>query len=108
MSTARLTLGAVLGTVGSTAATITGVLDTVNTGAQMINDYVSNAAENQRLNMKADKIVVKKTIIERMALEQMNRRIEITKICSKSQDHQDLYQEAYNEFKNIFSDEDKA
>jgi hypothetical protein len=108
MTTARLTLGAVLGTIGSTASTVTGVLDSINTGAGMLNDYVTNAAENQRLNMKADKVVTKKTIIERMALEQMNRRIEITKICSKSKEHASLYQEAYDEFKDIFSDEEKA
>lgn len=105
MTTARLTLGAVLGTVGSTANTITGVLDSINAGASMLNDYVSNAAETQRLNIKADTKVLKKTIIERISLEQMERRINIEKTCSKSERHAQLYQEAYNEFKDLFTEE---
>ena len=106
MATARLTMGAVFGTVASTAATVTGLLDSVNAGAGMLNDYVNNAADSQRLNIIADKAVLKDVIIERISMEQMERRILVNKATSKSQEHADLYQAAYDKFKTLF-DEDK-
>lgn len=106
MASIRLTLGTVFGTVASTAATVTGLLDSVNAAAGMANDFVANAAEAQRKNIKADNAVLKKVIIERISMEQMERRIEINKATSKSALHADLYQEAYNEFKDLFAEEE--
>ena len=106
MATARLTMGAVFGTVASTAATVTGLLDSINAGAGMLNDYVTNAAEAQRMNIKADNAILKKVIIERISMEQMERRITINKTTSKSALHAELYQEAYDEFKDLFADEE--
>ena len=106
MATARLTMGAVFGTIASTAATVTGLLDSVNAGAGMLNDYVNSAADEQRKNIKADAAVLEKKIIERISKEQAERRIDINKFCTKSALHLELYQEAYDEFKELFSREE--
>lgn len=106
MATARLTMGAVFGTIASTAATVTGLLDSVNAGAGMLNDYVNSAAVEQRKNIKADAAVLEKKIIERISKEQAERRIDINKFCAKSDLHLELYQEAYDEFKDLFSREE--
>lgn len=103
-ATARLTIGAVFGSIAQTAGTVSNVLGAANSSVNMLNAYVEKAAKEQRMNYRADEKELANKIIERVSKEQVERRIELDKFCAQSDRHEKLYQEALEEYKDMFKD----
>lgn len=101
MSTTRLSFGAVLGTVQATANTITGALDAAAAGVGMLNSFVTQAADNQRIRQVADK----EDFIENLVMEKAQQRAEshlkADKFASKSAAHGEHYNKAYETFTTL-------
>lgn len=101
MSSTRLTLGAVLGTVQTTANTLTGTLEAVNAGVGMLNTFVTGAAENQRIRAIADKEVFVESLIKEKAMEESLADLKIKKYMSQSQDHAETFSSNYSKFQSL-------
>ena len=101
MSTTRLSFGAVLGTVQAAANTMTGALDAAAAGVGMLNSYVVQAAENQRLRQVADK----EDFIENLVMEKAQLRaesyIKAENFCAKSKLHNDHYNASYETYSKL-------
>lgn len=101
MSTSRLTFGAVLGTVQTTANTITSSLDVINSGVSMLTTYVSGAAENQRIRAIADKESFLENLTREKAYEEAASTLKVAKFCQQSADHLKFYTEAYETYSKL-------
>lgn len=101
MSTTRVSFGAVLGTVQSAAATITGALNAASDGIGMLNSFVTQAADNQRIRQIADR----EDFVEGLIMEKAEQRalayLKVEKFCTKSADHGKHYGSAYERFTNL-------
>lgn len=69
MATLRMTADSVLTTVSTTANTITDLVNSVGTGAKMINDFTTNAREQQLTNIKLGKVAFVDQAITSKAIE---------------------------------------
>ena len=101
MATSRLTFGAVLETVTTTATALTGALSAVSEGTQILGAFVSKAAEEQRYRHLADK----ESFIERLITEKSEERatanLAVERFIAKSASHAKHYEDAYNTFTAI-------
>lgn len=100
MST-RLTFGAVLGSVQSAANTVTGALDAASAGIGMLNSFVTQAADNQKIRQIADKEDFIETLIMEKAEQRATAHLKADKFCSKSADHSKHYNAAYDAFEKL-------
>lgn len=91
---ARMTLGAALGTVTTAANTLSATFDAANKGIGMINTFVSDAAENQRLRSIANKERFTEQLIEDFAMEDALRAIKIDDFCADA-DKKRHFEERY-------------
>ena len=93
MATARSTVGSLFTSVSKAADTITASLDAVTTGVGMINAYVNEQAESQRIRILIDKERNATRLIEEAALEEAVRadkiRSQITKSSAFEKDYND-------------------
>lgn len=103
MSTAnsRMTLAAILGTVRTSALTVTSTLDAVNKSAGMLNKAVSDAANRQEVRSKLDNAIFEKTLHQEKAQELTESRRRVEEYVKRSPRHAQLYQEAYDELATI-------
>lgn len=101
MSTTRLSFGAVLGTVQSTANAVTGALDAASAGIGMLNSFVTQAADNQRIRQVADKEDFVEALIMEKAEQRATAYLKVEKFVSKSPDHAKHYQGAYERFTQL-------
>lgn len=101
MSTTRLSFGAVLGTVQSTANAVTGALDAASAGIGMLNSFVTQAADNQRVRQIADKEDFVENLIMEKAEQRATAYLKVEKFCGKSPDHAKHYQGAYERFTQL-------
>lgn len=97
MSTARLTLGNILGAISTTANTVTSTLGAVNAGVDMINRSVDQAAKKQQLEQKLDLYLHQQTLVQEKAKELAESRVKVEDWMSKSNSHSEKFQLAYTE-----------
>lgn len=101
MSTSRMTLGAVLSTVQSTANTLTNTLDAANSAVGMLNTFVNSAAENQRIRAIADKETFIEDLIREKSFEEAQSGLKVEKFIAQSSAHRTHYQGAYDKFTEL-------
>lgn len=101
MASARMTVGTLLGTVNEVATSVSSIFDTATKSINMLNRYVSEAAEKQALRSIVDTHGFKERLVEEKTMETVTRKLEIKSFCSQSQHHADLYQATYNEFLSL-------
>ena len=101
MSTSRATFGALLSTVSTTANTVTKSLDVVTHAVSMASAFVQNAAQEQQLNILADKETFIEDLIRRKAKEQTDSTIAVQEFISLSKAHADAYESAYTKYTGI-------
>lgn len=101
MSTTRLSFSAVLGTVQATANTVTGALDAAAAGVGMLNSFVTQAADNQRLRQIADKEDFIEDLIREKGQQRTESDVKIAKFTSKSPDHLTAYKSHYSRFEKL-------
>ena len=100
---ARATLAAVLGTIQTTAHTVTSTLDAANKSVGMLNKLVTDAAKRQDVRSKLDMAIFTATVHQEKAQELTESRINVDNYVAKSPRHKELYQSAYNELAAILT-----
>ena len=103
MSTTRATFGSLLGTIQTTAMTVTNVLDAANSGVGMLNSYVEDAATKQKARIKIDHAVFLEDLIREKSREEAQSTLNIQKFCSQSAEHKTAYENSYNKFSELMN-----
>ena len=101
MATARSTVGSIFASVGKTADTITASLDAVTTGVGMINAYINEQAESQRVRILIDKERNVTRLIEEAAMEEAQRAEKIRTQIAKNPAFESDYNESVTKFHAI-------
>ena len=100
MST-RLTLGAILNTVSTTANTVTNSLDVVNKSVGMLTAFVDNAADNQKSRIAADRKIFLRSLIIEKTTEVANMNLKAEVFMKQSADHKQHFETAYKMFEEL-------
>ena len=108
MSTSRITFGAVLDTVQTTATTVTNVLDAANSSIGMVNTFITSAAENQKIRAIADKETFIEDLIREKAFEQSASTLRVNSFMSQSAEHKNAFQNAYNTYSTLLRPQAEA
>ena len=98
MATARSTVGSLFTSVGQAADTLTASLGAVTTGIGMINAYISEQAESQRIRILIDKERNVTRLIEEAALEEAQRAEKIRTQIAKNPAFESDYNESVTKF----------
>lgn len=101
MATARVTLGALLDTVGTAASTVNDTLNGISSTVGMFNQYVDKAAKTQRMRYAADELTMLDRILEEKAQEQAAVDIQIDEFKGRSEKHNSYYERAYAKYEAI-------
>jgi hypothetical protein len=91
VTSARATLGALFGTIQTTASTATSILDTAAKVVSIGENYVDQALQDQRDRMAADRVDSLMRISEEKALELTERRLLVEKYKAQSPVHASAY-----------------
>ena len=101
MATARLTLGSILSTVNTTAATVTSTLDAAGKAIGMLNNYVDNAAQHQKARIAVDNEDFIESLIREKSQERTESTLRVQKYINQSPEHAKAYQEAYETYSKL-------
>ena len=104
MATSRVTVGAVLGAVETTATTLTNTLNALNMGVNMINASVKEASENQADQQKTDRKDFRDNLLREAAKAKSDANLKVIEYCKQSPKHAELYEAAYNEYAALFDE----
>lgn len=102
MTTSRVTLGAVLGTVAAAASTVSSVFETADKAVGMANTYVTDAATKQQIRSKLGMSGFAEQTIEEMALDEAARKRRIKDLI-KDPDDQVLFTQSYNRLQAVLA-----
>lgn len=108
MSSSRLTFGAMLSTVQTTANTVTATLDAANQAVGMLTAYVSEASANQKIRQVADREVFIENLIMEKSEERALANLKVEKFIAQSAQHRKHYGEAYEKFTELLRPADSA
>lgn len=101
MASSRLTFGALLDTVQTTANTVTNTLSAANKGVGILTAFVDKASTEQRIRHVADKEVFIENLIQEKAEERAMANLKVEKFIAQSADHRKHYQSAYEKFTSL-------
>lgn len=101
MANTRMTLGAVLGSVQEAATSVSATFNTVTKGVNMLNRYVSDAAEKQQVRSVIDMHDFKEKLVEEKAMEETMRKKQILEFTNQSEINKELYQASYNRLQEL-------
>lgn len=104
MSTARMTFGTVLGTVSDAAVAVSTVLGTGIKGIQMLDQYVSDASDKQKLRSLVDMESFEVRLVEEIAMEDTERQLKLKEFMSKSQDTAELFKLNHDRITKLIAD----
>ena len=94
MASTKLTFGAILNTVTSTASALTSTVSAIGTGATMLEAYATKAADEQRYQYSQDVIGMQQRIDTNIARDIARSVIEINKEKQKDP----AFAEAFDHF----------
>lgn len=97
----RMTFAAVLGTIQTTANTVTATVDAANKGIGMLNKLVSDASARQAARSDYDMAIFVKTLHQEKTQELTESRLRIDQYIQQSPRHAELYAAAFNELATI-------
>lgn len=103
MSTARLTMGSLFGTVVTAAETASGALNTVANTVGMLNAYVENAAHQQQARFKNEEARFTKQLVIEGAQAETEMEVGALTYRKKSADHAELFDQAYIKYAKLHS-----
>lgn len=100
MATTRMTFGALLGTVTTTADTLTKVVSTVSNGVDMANRFVESASVDQKDRQVIHRKVFRDNLLResRMNVAKANR--EVVDFCEDAKN-----KELYNQAQTLLTDD---
>lgn len=99
----RMTLAAILGTVQTTAHTITSTLDAANKGVGMLNKLVSDASSRQNVRSELDNHIFQATLHQEKAQELTESRRRVDDYINQSARHKELYSAAFDELATVLN-----
>lgn len=97
---ARMTIGTLLGSVNEAANTVADTFSTATKAVGMVNNYVSTAAEKQRVRNKLELASFTNQLLEEKAMEDTVRRIKIEEFC-KDENNATYFQESYDKLAEL-------
>lgn len=101
VANSRMTFGAVLATVQTTANTVTNTLQAANSAVGMLNKFVSDAATRQDVRSKLDNAIFEKTLHQEKAQQLSLSRMQVLEFCKQSPAHESTFKAAYDELADI-------
>lgn len=101
MASTRHAFGSILGTIVATAETANGALNAASRGIGMLNAFVEKAANEQEGRHKNDAALFKTQLIIEGAQAEVEMQIDVLKFCKKSEQHETLYEQAYNKYAQL-------
>lgn len=105
MSNARNAVGAVLGTVSETAATVTNVVQTLSAAVSMGNSFVASAAADQKDRQKLHRAVFREDLLREHRMQRAVSDLAVVEFCKQSEATADLYKSATERFPDNFFDD---
>lgn len=102
-SNGRQALGAIMGTVQTTANTISNTIGAANSAIGMLNKSVSDAAERQAIRSTLDNAIFTKTLHQEKAKELTESRLQVKQFMAQSEDHASMYQKSFEELEAILN-----
>lgn len=98
MANLRTTVGAVFGTVSTTANVVTGLVNAAGEGINMLDSFVKKSSTEQRARHTADTEDFLDRLIMEKSMESAERNNSALEFCRKSTDHATFYQEAQERY----------
>lgn len=95
MPTAKVAVGSIFGTITSAAGAITSLFDTGASSVSMLNKYVSDAAEKQRIASDYDLATFEDTLVRSIATETAKADRELSVFFKEDPENRTLYQAAH-------------
>ena len=96
-----LTIGAVLGTVTDAATAVSTVIGTGIKGVNMLDQYVTDAAEKQKIRSIVDMESFETRLIEEVSMEDTQRQLKTLEFISKDEKTAELYEKNHNRIANL-------
>lgn len=94
MTTARMTVGTVLGTITETAATLTNAVKTASDAVSMANRFVESAATDQRDRQVTHRKTFRDNLLRDARMEVAKSNAAVLAFCSESAEQAKLYEQA--------------
>lgn len=104
MANVRASLGAILGTITSAASAVTGTLDIVTHGVQMLNSRVDAETAKQAVTLKLELTDHKSVALSEAAIAASDRRVKLKAYALKSKDHAQFLQEEHDRLSKLLDD----
>lgn len=101
MSSARMSFGAILNTVQTTADTVTNVVDSANKSVGMLTAFVEKAAVEQKIRHMADGETFVDLLMHEKAETYTAMAIKADKFCNQSAKHAEYYNAAIARFTKL-------
>lgn len=98
MATVRLAATSLLTTVAETANTVTNLVSSIGTGAKMINDFASNARNNQLMAIKLGAVGYEENLRATKAMEIIASRQQLDDYIGTDQNKSDRIKAIMAEF----------
>lgn len=107
MATSRLTFGAILSTVQTTAATLTSTLEAANQGVGMLTAFVEEAAHNQKSRQIANRESFIVNLINEKTIEDSQALLTVDKFIAQSDRHRELFEQRHDVYSKLLRPEVK-
>lgn len=104
VSTARLTLGSVLGTVNEVATSVSSVFSTGTAAVGIVNRYVEDAATKQKIRSIIEMNDYSQKFREEKAMEATLRKKQIVQFCNESEENKELFKAEYDRLGNLLQE----
>ncbi|MBO5628399.1 MAG: hypothetical protein J5965_04895 [Aeriscardovia sp.] len=105
MATSRLTFGAILSTVQTTASTITATLEAANQGVGMLTAFVEEAAHNQKFRQTANREAFLVNLINEKTIEDAQALLVVDKFIAQSDRHRELFEKRHDVYTKLLRPE---
>jgi hypothetical protein len=103
MATARMTIGTVFDTVSNAAVAASTVLGSGIKAVNMLDKYVSDAAEKQEIRSLVDMESFETRLQEEVAMEDTQRHLKLQEFIKKTPEHAQLYQANFDRIAKVLA-----
>ena len=103
VSSARLTFGALFGTITSAANAATATIDAASDGANMLTSYVREASKDQRDRQILHRLNYQDNLKHEFAQEAAEREKSVDEYCDKSPENKTRYNRHYELIEAAFA-----
>lgn len=94
-ATGRMTLGAILGAVTTTAGAVTGAIGTAASSIMLLDNYVGKALNEQKTRHVLESENFEERLLIELTQEQASLRLAADQFCNQSPAHQEHFNTSY-------------